>query len=376
MSATKILIADDEPNILSLLEVMLKDLGTEIITAENGEIAYQKATEHRPHLIITDVVMPKKNGFELCRDIRNSPELMHTPIIILSALGDEYNKITGFEEGADDYVTKPFNVDELKARSKALLLRRGHKAAEAAPAQNKKEAPIYDANITALPTEIEALNQNLYGGLPKGSNILLLGPLGTGKSSFVRNFISQGLSTKEKCLYITIDDNPDHVRSVLTTKLGSNVEELEDADLIRFIDAYSWSSFAAAGKERFAIDGVLELTQLSGIIADASQELGQTVQDKMGGRRVIDSISSLLVSFDLPSMQRFVNQIARTAVSFGDVTTLFTLEEGTVPDQTVNNMKYIMDGVLEFNKIDGRRAVRAASMKWAKYNSDWIFLDS
>ena len=100
---SKILIADDESNILMLLGVMLKEIDAEVITAEDGEIAIQKAKEHQPDLIITDVVMPKKNGFEVCRTIRNTPEIENTPIIILSALGDEYNKITGFEEGADDF---------------------------------------------------------------------------------------------------------------------------------------------------------------------------------------------------------------------------------------------------------------------------------
>ena len=82
----KILIADDEANILMLLEIMLKDMNAEIISAENGEIALEKAKEHHPDLIITDVVMPKKNGFEFCRELRQHPEFSKTPIIILSAL--------------------------------------------------------------------------------------------------------------------------------------------------------------------------------------------------------------------------------------------------------------------------------------------------
>ena len=101
---TKILIADDEQNILTLLEIMLKDLDAEIISAENGEIAISKAKEFKPDLIISDVVMPKKNGFEVCRVVRNTENISNTPIILLSALGDEYNKLTGFEEGADDYI--------------------------------------------------------------------------------------------------------------------------------------------------------------------------------------------------------------------------------------------------------------------------------
>jgi KaiC/GvpD/RAD55 family RecA-like ATPase len=99
--------------------------------------------------------------------------------------------------------------------------------------------------------------------------------------------------------------------------------------------------------------------------------LGQSVQGKAGGRRVIDSISSLLVNFDLPSAQRFITQITRTAVAFGDVTTLFILEEGTVSEQVLNNIKYVMDGIIEFGEIDGVRSVRVQSMKWTAHSTQW-----
>ena len=92
---TKILIADDESNILTLLEIMLRDLSNTIISADNGEKALKLAKQERPDLIISDIVMPKMNGFEVCKHIRNCKEIAQTPIILLSALGDEYNQITG-----------------------------------------------------------------------------------------------------------------------------------------------------------------------------------------------------------------------------------------------------------------------------------------
>ncbi len=212
-----ILIADDEANIVMLLEIVLKDLDTEIITAENGEIAIEKAKKHKPDLIITDVVMPKMNGFEVCRAVRNTEGIQDTPIIILSALGDEYNKITGFDEGADDYVIKPFNVEELKARAKTLLMRHHAKKTANLPPLSElrgKEGPgkeTTDASPISKPpftTGQELLDKHLFGGLPQGSNILIQGPLGKGKSSFARQFIQEGLVKGEKCLWIAIDDDP------------------------------------------------------------------------------------------------------------------------------------------------------------------------
>ncbi len=377
MNATKILVADDEPNILMLTGVLFKSMGFEVISATNGEDAIQKAIAEKPDIIVTDVIMPYKDGFEVCRTVRNTPEIADTPIIILSAMGDEYNKITGFEGGADDYVTKPFNVEELKARVKALLLRyRSHSSTPKleTPVIKAPDSSDSDVFIELISTGIPELDECLYGGVPKGSNILVLGNLGKGKSSFSRKFVSEGLKNGDRCLMVAIDDNPKQIRRQISVESGQSVEEAEKIGLIRFVDAYSWTSFTQSQDEPFAVNGILELNQLSGVISDAGFELGHTVQNKLGGRRVLDSISSLLVNFELPSVQRFISQIARTAIAFGGVTTLFIMEEGTVTEQVLNNIKYIMDGVIEFGEVDGRRAVRITSMKWTKYMNKWTFL--
>ncbi len=374
----KILIADDEPNILLLTQMLFQDMGFQVVMATNGEEAIQKAISEKPDLVITDVVMPKKSGFEVCRALRAIPELADVPIIILSAMGDEYNKITGFDGGADDYITKPFSVDELKARAKALLVRRQVIPVDK-PTDNVEEPTPslsgvveQDIPISYVPTGIPVLDRNLNGGLPRGSNILVLGPIGRGKSSFSREFVVNGLTHSERCLFVALDDNPKQIRSQLALHLPRPIADYEQLRLLRFVDAYSWSTMTHPDDEPYLISGTLELNQLAGCISDAGYDLGQTVQSKLGGRRVVDSISSLLINFDLPAAQRFLNQIARTAVSFGNITTLFILEEGTVSEQVLNNVRYIMDGVLEFDERDGERIVRVASMKWTTYANQWV----
>jgi CheY-like chemotaxis protein/KaiC/GvpD/RAD55 family RecA-like ATPase len=376
---TKILIADDEPNILLLSQMLFQDMGMDVVTAMNGEEAIQKAIAERPDLVITDVVMPKKSGFEVCRTLRATPETADTPIIILSAMGDEYNKITGFEGGADDYITKPFSIEELKARAKALLIRRRPSSPPTPsslplePSSPALETPTDNPPaITYVSTGLAALDAHLFGGFPRGSNILVLGPIGKGKSTFCREFIAEGLRRSERCLFVALDDNPKQVRQELNAKLPRVTADYEASSLLRIVDAYSWTTMSQVDDEPFSISGTLELNQLAGCIADAGSELGHTIQSKLGGRRVIDSISSLLINFDLPSAQRFLSQISRTAISFGQVTTLFILEEGTVTEQVLNNVKYLMDGVLEFSEKNGQRVVRVSSMKWAKYNNQWV----
>jgi CheY-like chemotaxis protein/KaiC/GvpD/RAD55 family RecA-like ATPase len=377
MTKTKILIADDEPNILMLMAIMLEDAGYEVVKARNGAEAIQLAAQECPDLIITDVIMPENDGFDVCRAVRANDKIADTPIIILSAMGDEYNKLTGFEGGADDYVTKPFNTEVLKARIQALLQRyqRVHAEDEATQEKPTKEASVVVNNtdeVDLIKSGLNVLDESLGGGLPKGSNILVMGPIGVGKSSISRAFIAEGLKNQEKSMFIAVDDAPDLIRRKITELLGKDISGYEESDLIRFIDAYSWSSGSVSDTEPYAINGVLDLNQLSGVISDAGADLGQTIQQKMGGRRVIDSISSLLVNFELSAAQRFLTQVARTSIAFGNVTTLFVLEEGTVSEQVLNNIKYVMDGVIEIKEVDDVRKLRVSNMKWIHYSKNWI----
>ncbi len=118
-SKKKILIVDDEPSIQDLLVFNLEKEGYKTITASDGEEAVEMALIQKPDLILLDVMLPKSDGLTVCKKIRQT--LTKTPIIMLSAKGEEIDKILGLEIGADDYMTKPFSVRELIARVKANL---------------------------------------------------------------------------------------------------------------------------------------------------------------------------------------------------------------------------------------------------------------
>jgi CheY-like chemotaxis protein len=366
----KILLADDEENIRILGEKLLREAGYKVVLAANGEEAISKAIAERPDLVITDIRMPLKNGFEVCRALRSDPVLAHVPIIILSAFGDEFNKLTGFEGGADDYITKPFRAEELEQRISLLLERVSIK--HHINKRSIDETSHDDENIKQISTGIAVLDKILMGGLVKGSNVLLLGSMGKGKSTFARKFIAEGLKEKESGLFITVDDSASSVRSELNKILPAQTKEYEDKNLLRFIDAYSWSLKENYVKELFKIEGVLSLDQLSDLIGKAGADIGQSLQKKAGGRRVIDSISSFFVNFELPAVQRFLTSIGKTALSFGGVSTLFIAEEGAANEHIMNNIKYLMDGIIEFKEENGKRKIRAMNMKWLKNNTDWM----
>lgn len=366
----KILLADDEANIRLLGEKFLKDAGYDVILAVDGNEAIEKAMAERPDLVITDIRMPNKTGFEVCKTLRSDPVLSRVPIIILSALGDEFNKLTGFEGGANDFLTKPFRTNELNDRITLLL----EMKREQAPQKGEKVAGKMEVphKFQQISTGAPALDKALRGGFPKGSNILLISPLGRGKSTFARKFVIDGLQKGEHSLYVAVDDDPTMVRAEFNKLMNAEVSGFEKKDLLRFVDAYTWSSGEARANEKFRVEGLLNLEVLSNLIVVASSDIGQSVQKKAGGRRVIDSISSFFVNFDLSAVQRFLSQIGRTALSFGGVTTLFVIEEGAVSEQDLNNIKYLMDGVLEFKEDYGRRKVRSSSMKWIGFEKDWV----
>ena len=116
----KILVVDDEASIITMLAYNLKKEGYDVVTAEDGEVALEKFESENPDLLLLDIMMPKMDGYEVCRKIR---EKSNVPIIMLTARADEVDKVVGLEMGADDYVTKPFGNRELIARVKANLRR-------------------------------------------------------------------------------------------------------------------------------------------------------------------------------------------------------------------------------------------------------------
>lgn len=128
----KILLVDDEIDILEFISYNLEKEGYTVYTAQNGVEAIKKAEEHQPHLIILDVMMPEMDGIAACEEIRKIPELKNTVIAFLTARGEDYSQIAGFEAGADDYIAKPVRPKVLISRVKALLKRTGESTTQAA----------------------------------------------------------------------------------------------------------------------------------------------------------------------------------------------------------------------------------------------------
>ena len=148
----KILVVDDEKSLVKGIKFNLENEGYQVEAEYAGEAAVRLAKENEYDLIILDLMMPKKDGLQACQEIRMFSTV---PIIILTAKDEDSDKLMGFESGADDYITKPFNILELKARVRALLRR----ATITAAPQEKEEPDLLQAgNITLAPRQREARN--------------------------------------------------------------------------------------------------------------------------------------------------------------------------------------------------------------------------
>ena len=153
----KILLVDDEPDILEIVGYNLTAEGYNVITAENGAEAVKKAKKHQPHLIIMDVMMPEMDGIEACEQIRAIPELNNTLITFLTARGEDYSQMAGFDAGADDYITKPIKPKVLVSKIKGLLRRFKE--------EENLESVVKIGNIT--------INREEYKIISKGKEIIL-----------------------------------------------------------------------------------------------------------------------------------------------------------------------------------------------------------
>jgi CheY-like chemotaxis protein/KaiC/GvpD/RAD55 family RecA-like ATPase len=339
MGNHKVLVADDTKNIVQLMKYNLEKEGFDVLEVNDGEAAVATAISERPSLIILDVSMPKKNGFEVCRELRENRDTCMIPIIIVSSRSSEYDKLSGFELGADEYLTKPFRIDELLERANALINGKS------------RNVPIEKISIdpqknTSVSFGDKHFDQLFSSKLLSGVNILVIGPYGSGKSTLARKFLNEGFKNGEAGLYVSVEDPQEMISEKLNLALDTK-------GLLNIL-----SILGIAGIRPDDFDDVFREMIQSGA------DIGQSISAKKGGRRVIDSLSGLLAGYGEQKVFHFLSQIVHTATAFGGVTTLFTLDEEAVTPQQVATIKSFMDGVVELVVEKTGVYARVVSMKW------------
>ena len=166
----KILVVDDESSIVTLLQYNLEQAGFQVDTAVDGEKAYNSVMENKPDLIILDLMLPKMDGMEVCKALRL--QKINTPIIMLTAKDDEFDKVLGLELGADDYMTKPFSPREVTARVKAVLRRTRQMEEEDASSVSKNSFNFGKLRVNPESFEV-LLNDEALEFTPKEFELLV-----------------------------------------------------------------------------------------------------------------------------------------------------------------------------------------------------------
>ncbi len=160
----KILVVDDEAVLVETIAYNLEQAGYAVVTAADGASALEAAQREKPDLIILDLMLPEMDGLEVCRQLRREGDTATTPIMMLTAKGEEIDKVVGLEVGADDYVTKPFGRRELLARVRALLRRTDYAvpSEESVVRDTVVEVPLPNRELAAGPLRIDLAGRRVY----------------------------------------------------------------------------------------------------------------------------------------------------------------------------------------------------------------------
>ena len=186
---SRILLVDDEPGIRTAVQAYLKDEGFDVTTAIDGEDGFQKATQMIPDVVITDVMMPRCDGYELLKKLRADERLGGTPVIFLTAKGMTLDRTQGYEAGVDDYISKPFDPDELVARVKNVVRRQERLLAEA--------ARFADTDVGQMAKQITEIKSMLTQNDTNSARKDLILPSFTPREASVVELVAEGLMNKE-----------------------------------------------------------------------------------------------------------------------------------------------------------------------------------
>ncbi|MEI6045951.1 MAG: response regulator, partial [Chloroflexota bacterium] len=358
-----ILIVDDDEDILETLSNQLTHIGYRVTTLSQPKESLSWLKQDHYDLLITDAMMPGFSGYDLVRSLRAIPALRNLAVIMLTSLGSREDALQAFRDGVDDFLSKPWKVEILRSKIRRLLERDNSSGEKLPP------PPSIGQHHPTASSGLLALDQALGGSWPIGSNLLVLGNWGSGKSTFAQHFMAEGIVQGEPGLWINFDESPERVLHQLDLLTGGLLDDYNQYQKFRVVDGAEWS-LAPLPTSELNVNWEA-LANLTKTIIAAGVDLGQTAQQQAGGRRVLDSISTLLLQFDLTLVQRFLLQLARTAQSYGRVSTLFLLEQEAVEEQLVNQIKFFMDGILEVRHRQNYE-MRVVNHRWQTYSTDWF----
>ncbi|MEK9728024.1 MAG: response regulator [Candidatus Margulisiibacteriota bacterium] len=336
-----VLIADDEPNICRIAKLIIPDNEFQVITAENGMDAYEKALQHQPDIIFSDILMPKCDGFEFCQKIKQNDVTANIPFIFLTGVDEAQCKARMDEVHADDFLSKPFSskimIEKIKTYVKPIL-----------------NTEISDIRIKPkinleFKFGIANIDQQLYGHIYPQSFIMIQGPIGSGKSNLTRQFITDGIANQQRSLLLSFETPKEKLDPIF--KLSN-----QDETFLTFCDASRWTSIDS--KPWRNIDYIYDY--LSEACAKQSYQ-----------RIVIDSFSHGFAFWSQTDILKFVD-LCRSLPNNEQQCVLWTINQHPTIDTLIYHLNHVMDIGIE-TTFDGQNFKSDVTYsKWQSFNSKII----
>lgn len=218
---TKVLIADDDPHILMLTRLILQNQGYELIQANNGQEAIDFAIKEEPDIVFSDIMMPKKGGFDVCRTLKANPKLSHIPIVLLSALQDNQYQENSIQEGASEYIHKPFELNDLNKCIQRFVIKKSQKPPFETSQDQESQSPKRTTSFTFTNPWPEIIKTTPL----KEHSLLIKGDPSCGKNSFISPFLKPFLnSITSQSIWITYNTPPHRLMRSLYAQFGSLIE--------------------------------------------------------------------------------------------------------------------------------------------------------
>ena len=222
--------------------------------------------------------------------------------------------------------------------------------------------------VERVTTGIKGIDTILRGGFPRGSNILITGPPGSGKSVFAQQYIGKSCESGYKSIYTAIDDSPEDIKANMSI-FGFNIPQLEKKKILHFIDAYSWR-LGVESSENHSVDTLVDLSKLNIELDKIRTELGYFLKGKPGSI-AIDSISTLIMYSNANTVFKFLQVLGARSKAVG-ATTIYTMESGVHDSKVMSSINYIMDGVIELKMDEEHRYMKIQKMKFTDHPRAWV----
>ncbi|RAP24623.1 hypothetical protein DID73_01450 [Candidatus Marinamargulisbacteria bacterium SCGC AG-343-K17] len=338
-----ILIADDEPNICRIAKLIISPDEFDVITAENGLDAYEKAIKFQPALVFSDILMPKCDGFELCHKIKSNDRTQHIPFIFLTGLDEKQFKSRLNEVNADDYLTKPFSSQDMKNMINRWV-----------------EKPIIHSEDAVVPIEKQAnnkpntfqfgnetLDDQLFGEIYPQTFTLINGPIGSGKSSLTRQFIMDGIQKEQLSMLLSFETPKEKLDPIFS---------LNDSQkkYLQFCDASRWTTIDSEPWRN--IDYIFDYI--------SSECASRSFQ-----RIVIDSFSHGFAFWPLVDILKFID-LCRALPNYQNQCMLWTINSHPQIESIEYHLQHVMDIGIRMKQTDGEFLTEIEYSKWQSYSKD------